>query len=83
MPAVISEEVDVAQRCEVCKRGKMFGNSVSHANNITKRVWNPNLQRVRAKVEGQVKSIYVCTRCIRGNKVEKAARGQGRLTPAS
>ncbi len=83
MPAVISEEVHVAQRCEVCKRGKMFGNSVSHANNITKRVWNPNLQRVRAKVEGQVKSIYVCTRCIRGNKVEKAARGQGRLTPAS
>ena len=83
MPAVISEEVVVAQRCEVCKRGKMFGNSVSHANNITKRVWNPNLQRVRAKVEGQVKSIYVCTRCIRGNKVEKAARGQGRLTPAS
>jgi len=73
----------VAQRCAVCKRGKMFGNSVSHANNITKRVWNPNLQRVRARVEGQVKSIYVCTRCLRGGKVEKAARGLGRLAPAS
>ena len=73
----------MAQRCEVCKRGKMFGNNVSHANNITKRVWNPNLQRVRAKVEGQVKSIYVCTRCIRGGKVEKAARGKGHVTPVS
>ena len=62
--------------CSVCGRGKMFGNNVSHANNITKRVWNPNLQRVRAKVKGQVKTIDVCTRCLRGGKVEKAVRGR-------
>ncbi len=59
----------------------MYGNNVSHANNVTKRVWNINLQRVRAKVDGQVKRIDVCTRCIRGGKIEKAVRGRGR-TPA-
>ena len=71
-------------RCAVCGRGKMYGNNVSHANNVTKRVWNINLQRVRAKVGGQVKTIDACTRCIRGGKVEKAVRGRGYTpTPAA
>lgn len=52
----------------------MFGQNVSHANNVTKRVFNPNLQRVRALVLGRVKNIDVCTRCLRGGKIQKAAR---------
>ena len=52
----------------------MSGHNVSHAHNLTKRTWNPNLQRVRALVEGQVKKLDVCTRCIRSGKVTKAAR---------
>lgn len=55
----------------------MRGHNVSHANNLTNRVWNPNLQRVRALVGGQVKNIDVCTRCIRSGKVEKAVRKRG------
>ena len=54
----------------------MYGHAVSHAHNLTKRVWNPNLQRVRALVDGRVKNIDVCTRCLRANKVLKAARGR-------
>ncbi len=54
----------------------MYGHSVSHAHNLSKRVWNPNLQRVRALVDGRVKNIDVCTRCLRGNKVQKAVRGR-------
>ena len=54
----------------------MSGNSVSHANNATRRKWNPNLQRVRALVDGRVKNVDVCTRCIRGGKVVKAVRGR-------
>jgi large subunit ribosomal protein L28 len=54
----------------------MYGHAVSHAHNLTKRVWNPNLQRVRALVDGRVKNIDVCTRCLRGGKVQKAARGR-------
>jgi large subunit ribosomal protein L28 len=72
----------VAQRCDVCGKGTLYGHSVSHANNATKRVWNPNLQRVRARVEGRVKNLYVCTRCLRGNRVQKAVRGGGRPHPA-
>jgi len=54
----------------------MSGHSVSHAHNLTKRVWNPNLQRVRARVDGRVKNIMVCTRCLRTGRVQKAARGR-------
>ncbi|HTK31697.1 MAG TPA: 50S ribosomal protein L28 [Candidatus Saccharimonadaceae bacterium] len=72
----------MAQRCKVCGKGPMFGQNVSHANNVTKRVFNPNLQRVRALVDGRVKNIDVCTRCLRGNKVQKAVRGR-RLVSAT
>ena len=60
----------------------MYGHAVSHAHNLTKRVWNPNLQRVRALVDGRVKNIDVCTRCLRGNKVVKAARGRRQIPAA-
>jgi len=52
----------------------MSGNNVSHAHNLTKRKWNPNLQRVRALVDGRAKNLDVCTRCIRSGKVTKAVR---------
>ena len=68
----------MAQRCEICGKAKLFGNNVSHANNATKRVWHPNLQRVRAQVQGQVRNIKVCTRCLKAGKVLKAARGARR-----
>jgi large subunit ribosomal protein L28 len=47
---------------------------VSHAHNISRRVWNPNLQRVRAVVEGRTQQMTVCTRCIKANKVQKKPR---------
>jgi large subunit ribosomal protein L28 len=50
----------------------MVGNNVSHAHNINKRRFNPNLQRVRALYEGQVKKIDVCTSCIKAGHVVKA-----------
>ncbi|MBI5709946.1 MAG: 50S ribosomal protein L28 [Candidatus Eisenbacteria bacterium] len=68
----------MAQRCDICGKGIMFGHSVSHAHNLTKRVWNPNLQRVRALVNGQVRNLDVCTRCLRSGKVEKAVRNRGK-----
>jgi large subunit ribosomal protein L28 len=60
----------------------MSGHNVSHAHNLTKRVWNPNLQRVRALVEGRVKNLDVCTRCIRSGRVTKAVRSPRRTTAA-
>jgi large subunit ribosomal protein L28 len=63
----------MARTCDICGKGPSTGNTVSHANNRTRRRWKPNLQRVRAKVGGGVKHILACTRCIRSGKVMKAA----------
>ena len=63
----------MAQVCEFCGKKPSSGNNVSHANNKTKRRFQPNLQRVRAKVDGGVRRVRVCTRCIRSGKVTKVA----------
>ncbi|NIO03091.1 MAG: 50S ribosomal protein L28 [Proteobacteria bacterium] len=61
--------------CEICGKGPVRGNNVSHANNRTRRVWYPNLQRVRTQKDGRVVKLRVCTRCIRSGFVEKAPIG--------
>lgn len=58
--------------CEICGKAPSFGNNVSHANNKTRTMWYPNLQKVKAVRNGSVKSIRVCTRCIRSGHVTKA-----------
>jgi large subunit ribosomal protein L28 len=63
----------MARVCEVCGRGPQFGNKISHANNVTKRRWNLNLQSVRAIIKGSTKRLRVCTSCIRSGKIQKAA----------
>jgi len=50
----------------------MVGNNVSHAHNITKRRFNPNLQNVRALNKGKTKKMVVCTNCIKSGRVVKA-----------
>lgn len=59
--------------CEVCGKGRQNGNRVSHANNKTKKVFQPNLQNVRAVVNGAVRAVKVCTRCIRSGAIQKAS----------
>ena len=63
----------MSMRCKICGKGPSFGNVISHANNTRRRRWNPNLQRVRAVVEGVRMHIRVCTSCIRAGRVTKAA----------
>ncbi len=57
--------------CDLCGKGIQFGNQVSHAHNVSHRVWNPNLQRVRAVVDGKPVRLRVCTRCLRSGLVQK------------
>ncbi len=61
-------------KCEICGKGPLYGNNVSHANNKTKRRWMPNLQRVRAVINGKPKRIRVCTSCIKKGKIQKAVK---------
>ncbi|ABC77503.1 50S ribosomal protein L28 [Syntrophus aciditrophicus] len=60
--------------CDVCGKGPVVGNNVSHANNKTKKVWYPNLQSLRCLdgKTGAVKRMKVCTRCLRSGFVKKA-----------
>jgi large subunit ribosomal protein L28 len=62
----------LAKHCEICGKVGVVGMNVSHANNRTKRTWEPNLQRVKAKEGTTTRRIWVCTRCLRSGKVAKA-----------
>jgi len=69
----VQEEDAMAKQCEVCGKKPVVGRQASHANNVTARRFEPNLQRIRAVVNGASRHMRVCTRCIRSNKVTKAA----------
>lgn len=62
----------MANRCDICDKGRLVGNKVSHSNIKSKTVQQPNLQRVRAKVNGSPMRLRVCTRCLRSGCVEKS-----------
>ncbi len=59
--------------CDVCQKRRLVGHQVSHSNIKTKKKQNGNIQKVRAIVDGTVRRLYACTRCLRSGKVKKAA----------
>ena len=62
----------MSKMCAICGKKPIVGSNVSHAHNVTKRRFNPNLQRVRAISNGRVKKMDVCTNCIKSGHVVKA-----------
>lgn len=52
-------------KCEQCGKGPRAGKNVSHAQNRTLRVFNPNIQRTVVMVGGKPTQKRLCTRCIR------------------
>ena len=62
----------MANVCAICGKSERSGFNVSHSHLKTKRSWKPNIQRVKAVVNGQVQKINVCTRCLRSGKVQRA-----------
>jgi len=61
----------VASVCDVCGKRPGFGNNVSHSHRRTPRRWNPNIQRVRAKVGRTPRRLNVCTSCIKAGKITR------------
>jgi large subunit ribosomal protein L28 len=61
----------MARKCEICGKSTVSGNNVSHAHNKTRRVWKPNLIKVKTTIDNKNTTIKVCTRCLRSGKVQK------------
>ena len=61
----------MASVCEVCGKSPHFGMRLSHSHRRNKRRWNPNVQRVRAIVNGAPRRIHVCTGCLKAGKIQK------------
>ncbi|MBQ2932723.1 MAG: 50S ribosomal protein L28 [Clostridia bacterium] len=59
-------------KCEVCGKEMKFGIKVSHSHRRSNRTWKPNIRRVKAVVDGTPKRVYVCSRCLRSGKVQRA-----------
>ncbi len=59
-------------KCEICGKTVVFGLNVSHSNRKTNRTWKPNIRKVKVLDNGTHKTMYVCSRCLRSNKVQRA-----------
>jgi len=63
-------------KCEVCDKSVNYGNKLSitrsHISKRTSRTFKPNVRSVKAVIDGQVKKINVCAKCLRSGKVKKA-----------
>jgi len=64
----------MASVCEICGKKPSFGMNVSHSHRRTKRRWNPNIQRIRAVINGTNPRVNVCTGCMRSGKIQKPER---------
>jgi large subunit ribosomal protein L28 len=61
----------VASVCDICGKGPGFGNRVSFSHRRTPRRFNPNIQVVRSKADGNSRRLRVCTSCIKAGKVTR------------
>ncbi|MBF0224909.1 MAG: 50S ribosomal protein L28 [Desulfobacterales bacterium] len=59
------------RQCEICGKGSMVGSNISHAHNVTKRRFYPNLQKIRVLHNGNAKRMLICTKCIKSGKILK------------
>ena len=63
-------------KCEICDKSLKFGNQLSitrsHISKRNTRTFKPNIRTVRANINGNVKKIHVCSKCLRSGKVQKA-----------
>ncbi len=59
-------------KCEICDKEVKFSMQVSHSHRRTARTFKPNVQTVRANVNGTPKKVKVCTKCLKSGKVERA-----------
>lgn len=57
--------------CSICGKGSVSGNNRSHALNITKRTFRPNIHKATVEIDGKVQRAYVCAKCMKGSKQDR------------
>ncbi len=62
----------MSQVCTVCGKAPCAGRNVSHSHRVTNRIIRPNIQRVHALINGTVKQVNVCTKCMKAGKITRA-----------
>jgi large subunit ribosomal protein L28 len=66
--------------CDICGKKVSTGHKVSNSDRRTKRTWCPNLQKVRAMVDGRPQRITVCTSCIKAGKFNKPRHARPKVS---
>ena len=61
----------MAKQCEICGKATVTGRQLSHAHNVTARTFEPNLRSVKALIDGAVRTVRVCARCLRSGKIQR------------
>ncbi len=63
-------------KCAICDKSRQKGHRISiNRSQVSRRankIWKANVKKVKIVENGTVKSIYICTRCLRSNKVTRA-----------
>ncbi|MBP7795771.1 MAG: 50S ribosomal protein L28 [Elusimicrobiales bacterium] len=62
----------MAYKCKICGKSARSGKSYSHSNRSSLRKFKPNLQRQKIVLDGKVTTCYVCTTCIKSNRITKS-----------
>ena len=57
--------LQMSGRCEVCERKPMHGNNVSFSQRRTRRRFVLNVHRRHIEINGVVRTVNICTRCLR------------------
>ena len=66
-------------KCVNCGKGVMYGHEVSHAKNRKKRLFLPNLHKVRVPFGGATKIMRLCTKCLRLLKKKTTAKPKDQI----
>jgi len=67
----ILEGSPMASTCQLCDKKPWYGKQVSHSHRRSSKRWDPNIQRVKAYVDGRTVKLDVCTSCIKAGKVTR------------
>ena len=67
----------MSRQCEICGKGVVYSKAGIHKHSglwrrraqKTSRQWKPNLKSVKVVMDGQVKKVKICAKCLKSSKI--------------